>query len=148
MSCVVAHLNDNFDRDFPRFPRPDYSRIYLLYLSLVRDCQFGVSPVNCSDLSGIHMNKLNFNIYPILMWWPFLWCSMFAKNCLMVYLNTEIVSGVHWAKSRSSRPRVKSARVKSAQVNSVGTSLSFFLSIDTESIKFRSSSQVWWVAKF
>ena len=24
----------------------------------------------------------------------------------------------------------------------------FFLSIDTESIKFRSSSQVWWVAKF
>ena len=26
--------------------------------------------------------------------------------------------------------------------------LSFFLSIDTESIKFRSSSQVWWVAKF
>ena len=23
MSCVVAHLNDNFDRDFPRFPRPD-----------------------------------------------------------------------------------------------------------------------------
>ena len=25
---------------------------------------------------------------------------------------------------------------------------SFFLSIDTESIKFRSSSQVWWVAKF
>ena len=29
-----------------------------------------------------------------------------------------------------------------------GTYLSFFLSIDTESIKFRSSSQVWWVAKF
>ena len=26
--------------------------------------------------------------------------------------------------------------------------LSVFLSIDTESIKFRSSSQVWWVAKF
>ena len=26
--------------------------------------------------------------------------------------------------------------------------ISFFLSIDTESIKFRSSSQVWWVAKF
>ena len=26
--------------------------------------------------------------------------------------------------------------------------LSFFLSIDTESIKFRSSSQVWWAAKF
>ena len=22
MSSVVAHLNDNFDRDFPRFPRP------------------------------------------------------------------------------------------------------------------------------
>ena len=26
--------------------------------------------------------------------------------------------------------------------------LSFFLSVDTESIKFRSSSQEWWVAKF
>ena len=23
MSSVVAHLNDNFYRDFPRFPRPD-----------------------------------------------------------------------------------------------------------------------------
>ena len=26
--------------------------------------------------------------------------------------------------------------------------LSFFLSLNTESIKFRASSQVWWVAKF
>ena len=30
----------------------------------------------------------------------------------------------------------------------ISLSLYFFLSLDTESIKFRSSSQVWWVAKF
>ena len=33
-------------------------------------------------------------------------------------------------------------------ISSSELSFFFFLSIDTESIKFRSSSQVWWVAKF
>ena len=38
--------------------------------------------------------------------------------------------------------------VLSLKVKSIHSHFSFFLSIDTESIKFRSSSQVWWVAKF
>ena len=33
-------------------------------------------------------------------------------------------------------------------MSSLPARISFFLSIDTESVKFRSSSQVWWVAKF
>ena len=31
MSSVVSHLNDNFDRDFPRFPRPADKQILFDY---------------------------------------------------------------------------------------------------------------------
>ena len=43
MSCVVAHLNDNFDRDFPRFPRPvnagqKYCRMPLEHSAILLTC--------------------------------------------------------------------------------------------------------------
>ena len=100
------------------------------------------------------IKKCNGNTYPSSdnVNYPFLFSvSSYSTGSSYFFFSGSAVAW--WLMPRTPDPEVSGVRVPIGSNRVVSLSkahllLSFFLSIDTESIKFRSSSQVWWVAKF
>ena len=78
----------------------------------------------------------------LFLWWKF---DKFEKPTMSLAVSEEeLTEEFEMFGDQLENPDV----IEKRKCHTFCSNLSFFLSIDTESIKFRSSSQVWWVAKF
>ena len=77
-------------------------------------------------------------------------CTLYCLVCcLLLKCKHKQINYIGWGRESWILPLLSITHIFVVSVRrSSSFFLSFFLSIDTESIKFRSSSQVWWVAKF